>query len=75
MMIFALVANFTKYAWVVPIKTKQPHDAVKAMQEIFDKIGVPKQFYSDQEGSFSNVEFIRLLNKNKVKHIMVVDKA
>ena len=72
---FVGIDNFTKYAWVVPIKTKQPHDVVKAMQEIFNKIGVPKQLYSDQEGSFNNVEFIRLLNKNKVKHIMVVDKA
>ena len=69
------IDNFTKYAWVVPIKTKQPHDVVKAMQELYNKIGVPKHLYSDQEGSFKNVEFIRLLNTSKVKHIMVVDKA
>ena len=69
------IDNFTKYAWVVPMKTKKPHDVIKAMQEIFDKIGVPKQLYSDQEGSINTAEFIRLLNKHKVKHIMVVDKA
>ena len=39
---FVGIDNFTKYAWVVPIKTKQPHDVTKAMQEIFNKIGVPK---------------------------------
>ena len=72
---FVGIDNFTKYAWVVPIRTKQPHDVTKAMQEIFDKIGVPKQLYSDQEGAFNNAEFIRLMNKHKVKHIMVVDKA
>ena len=72
---FVGIDNFTKYAWVVPMKTKKPHDVIKAMQEIFDKIGVPKQLYSDQEGSFNTAEFIRLLNKHKVKHIMVVDKA
>jgi len=72
---FVGIDNYTKYAWVVPIKTKQPHDVTKAMQEIFDKIGVPKQLYSDQEGSFNNAEFIKLINKHKIKHIMVVDKA
>jgi hypothetical protein len=72
---FVGIDNFTKYAWVVPIKTKQPHDVTKAMQERFDKIGVPKQLYSDQEGSFNNVEFIRLINKHKIKHIQVMDKA
>ena len=69
------IDNFTKYVWVVPMKTKKPHDVIKAMQEIFDKIGVPKQLYSDQEGSFNTAEFIILLNKHEVKHIMVVDKA
>ena len=72
---FVGIDKFAKYAWVVPMKTKKPHDVIKAMQEIFDKIGVPKQLYSDQEGSFNTAEFIRLLNKHKVKHIMVVDKA
>ena len=45
------------------------------MQELLDKISSPTQLYSDQEGSFNNVELIRLINKHKIKHIMVVDKA
>ena len=69
------IDSFTKYAWGVPIKTKTPVDIVKAMEEIFNKIGIPKQLYSDQEGSFTNAEFIRLINKHKIKHIMVVDSA
>ena len=72
---FVGIDNFTKYAWVVPIKTKTPQDLTYAMQEIFNNIGVPKQLYSDQEGSFNNASFIQLINKDKVKHIMVVDKA
>ena len=43
------------------------------MEEIFNRIGIPKQLYSDQEGSFTNAECIRLVNKHKIKHIMVVD--
>ena len=48
---------------------------MNAMEEILNKIGIPKQLYSDQEGAFNNVEFIRLMNKHKLKHIMVVDGA
>jgi hypothetical protein len=69
------IDNFTKYAWGVAIKTKKPVDVVSAMEKILSKIGIPKQLYSDQEGSFNNVEFIKLMNKNKIKHIMVVDGA
>ena len=54
-----VIDNFTRYAWVVPIKTKKPHDVTRARQEIMYKIGVPIQLYSDREGSFNNVEFIR----------------
>ena len=69
------IDNFTKYAWGVPIKTKKPVDVAKAMEQILTNIGIPKQLYSDQEGAFSNVEFIRLMNKHKIKHIMVIDGA
>ena len=69
------IDNFTKYAWGVPIKTKTPVDIVKAMEELFNKIGIPKQIYSDQEGAFNNAEFIRLINNHKIKHLMVVDGA
>ena len=58
----------------MPIKTKTP-DVVKAMEELLNKIGIPKQLYSDQEGAFNNESFIRLMNKHKIKHIMVVGSA
>ena len=69
------IDNFTKYAWGVAIKTKKPPDVVKAMEELLNKIGIPKQLYSDQEGAFNNESFIRLMNKHKIKHIMVVGSA
>ena len=50
---YALVAidNFTKFAHAVPIKNKQPQDVTTAFKEVLNKIGVPKQLYSDREGS------------------------
>ena len=69
------IDNFTKYAWGVPIKTKKTVDVVNAMEELFNKMGIPKQIHSDQEGACNNVEFIRLINKHKIKRIMAVDSA
>ena len=69
------IDNFTKCAWGVPIKTKRPLDVVKAMEELVSKIGMPKQIYSDQEGAFNNVEFIRLICTHKIKQITTVAGA
>ena len=60
---------------VCQLKQKKPPDVVKAMEELLNKIGIPKQLYSDQEGAFNNESCIRLINKHKIKHIMVVGSA
>ena len=44
---------------VCQLKQKSPPDVVKAMDELLNKIGIPKQLYSDQEGAFNNEGFIR----------------
>ena len=74
---YALVAidNFTKFAWAVPMKSKTSPDLVKATEVIFEKIGTPKQIYSDQEGGMTTPEYIRMLNKYKVRHITSVTGA
>ena len=62
--------NFTKIAHAVPMIDKKPADIIPAFKEILDIIGVPKQLYSDNEGSFSSKDFIKVLNENKIKHII-----
>ena len=42
---------------------------------MLDKIGKPQQIYHDNEGYFSSIEFIRLLNEHKIKQIIVSTKA
>ena len=51
---YGLVAidNFTKIAHVVEIQNKKPPEVIRAVKEVFSKIGIPKQVYSDEEGSF-----------------------
>ena len=74
---YALVAidNFTKFAWAIPMKSKTTKDLAQATEEIFDKIGTPKQIYTDQESGMGNVEYIKMLNRYNVKHITTITGA
>ena len=74
---YGLVAidNFTKIADIVPIQNKQPDEIIRAVKEVFNKIGIPKQIYSDEEGSFNSPKYIVFINDNKVKHIQTSTHA
>ena len=67
---FVAVDIFTKICHAVPIKNKQPQESIRAIKEIFEKIGIPKIIYHDNEGSWSSLEFIRLINYHKIKQII-----
>ena len=68
--LFVALDISTKFRWAIPIKDKKPSEVVRALNEVFDKIGVPENIYHDNEGSFNRVEFIRLINSKKVKQII-----
>ena len=61
---------FSKKVHAVAIRTKQIPDIIRGFTEILDKIGVPEQIFVDNEGAMSSTEFIRLLNKHKIKQII-----
>ena len=64
------IDNFTKFAWGVAIKTKQPTDVIKAFKEILEKIGIPKQIFRDQEGSWSTPEWKEVMRQHNI-HDMI----
>ena len=69
---YGLVAidNFTKFAWVVPMKQKDGISTREAFKEIIEKMGKkPKQMYSDQDGAFERKAFVKFLNESQIKHI------
>ena len=60
--------------WGVPMKNKNQRDVLELLKRL-DKIGKTQKIYHDNEGSFSSIELIRLLNEHKVKQIIVNTKA
>ena len=68
--VFVAVDIFTKICHAVPIKDKKPAESIRAMMEVFNKIGVPEVLYHDNEGSWSSTEFIRLIHSHNIKQII-----
>ena len=67
---FLAVDIFSKYIHCVPVKDKKPAESIRAFKEILEVIGIPQNVMSDREGAWESTEFIRLLNQNKIKHII-----
>ena len=62
-----LIDVFSKYATVIPIKSKEPPDVLAGIMEGLQKMGdEPKMFYSDEEGSLYSKPVIEYLEDEKI---------
>ena len=63
-----LIDIFSKYATVIPVKSKEPPDVLARIMEGIQKMGdKPKMFFSDEEGSLYSKTVIEYLEKEKVE--------
>ena len=58
-----------------PMKDKEATTCNKAMEKIFDRLGIPKTIYSDEGSEFTNNSFIQLLDKHKIEIIYATNHA
>ena len=62
---------FSKYAWVVPLKTKQGQELVKAFQMILSSGRKPNKLQTDQGTEFLNGVFQKFLRDNNIDFFTV----
>ena len=63
-----MIDIFSKFALVIPIKSKQPADLLAGIMEGINKMGKkPKMFYSDEEGSLYSKTIIEYLEQEKIE--------
>ena len=63
-----LIDIFSKYAAVIPIRSKEPPDVLAGIMEGLQKMGdKPKMFYSDEEGSLYSKTVIEYLEGEKIE--------
>ena len=67
---------FSKFASMVPLKTKQIPDCLEGVKECFKRMGnKPKVLYTDDEGALNSNEMQRYLKDTAVKHIVTRSHA
>jgi len=69
--LLACIDIFSKYAWVVPLKTKQGQELVKAFQMILASGRKPSKLQTDQGTEFLNRLFQKFLRENEIEFLTV----
>ncbi|RWR99765.1 hypothetical protein B4U79_03256, partial [Dinothrombium tinctorium] len=67
--ILTIIDIFSKYAWAVPIKNKQPDGVIKVFKKIFEE-RKPLYLQTDKGKEFVNQSLKRFLKSNGVNHFV-----
>ena len=51
---FAMIYNFTKYGWIVPLKDKITKSVLGAFKKCISTYNIPKTLQTDNETDFKN---------------------
>ena len=71
-----MIDIFTKYMWVVAIKSKNEGDVASALIECMNKIGKkPEILYTDDERSLNSSAIQQYLSENNIKHLITRSHA
>lgn len=63
----------SRYAWVVPIKTKKSEDIIDGLESIFKSGRVPEKIQTDQGKEFQNRKFNGLMKQHKINFFTSTD--
>ena len=63
--LLTIIDVFSKYAWVVPIKSKSDIDVTTAMKNVLVQGRVPKNLQTDKGKQFYNSNFKKLMEQYK----------
>ena len=66
--IVTIIDVYSRYAWAIPLKTKQSSDVVAGFQSVFDQSkNIPKRITTDDGGEFKGKAFKDLIDKHKIE--------
>lgn len=65
--IFVCIDIFSRYAWGIPLKTKEAKETLKALKSILNQYTTkPKSLWLDSATEFYNSDWIKYLNENDI---------
>ena len=69
------IDNFTKRGEVVLTESRDTKSLRESVLLLMEKLGIPKQIYTDGEGYFKSTDFSIICDRRDIKHIMTAGKA
>lgn len=66
--ILTVIDIFSKYAWAIPLKSKNSKDVTEAMSKILATGRIPKNLHTDQGKEFFNATFRGLMKEYAINH-------
>jgi len=63
-----VIDTFSKFAWVVPLKSKTAKEVTAAMSYIFNQGRLPKNLQTDNGKEFYNNQFSSLMQRHNINH-------
>ena len=65
--LLTVIDIFSKYAWAVPVKSKNGKDVTVAVKSILDQGRVPENMHTDRGKEFYNSQFENLMQLHNIK--------
>ena len=67
------IDRFSKFITITPIKSKTIPDILDAIKQIINKVGKPKNVYTDNEGAWSRgTEINKYFKDENINHIITL---
>ena len=69
------VDGFSKMVSVIPIKSKQVNEIMRALEDVFKSLCKPLNIYTDEEGAMNSDTCLTFINKYNFKHMQTTTHA
>ena len=65
--LLTVIDVFSKYGWIITLKTKKGEEVTLAFTKIFKEGRIPKFLWTDKGSEFYNIHMKKLLDKHNIK--------
>jgi len=69
------VVAFTRFTWLLPVKTTRSRETIKQFQKVFKHFGFPQEIVTDRGTTFASQEFADFVHDRKIKHRLIAVAA
>lgn len=73
--ILILIDSFSKFTWLMPVRTTSSKEVIEHFSVIFGIFGNPAELVSDRGSAFTSTEFANFISDRKIKHRLIAVAA